>query len=365
MKKTIQAIYKRYVIDAMSAMALGLFSSLIIGTILEQLGKIPYLGALQGFAATAMSGPVVGAVIGLAVASGMKSEKLALFSSAVAGAIGYTMQKAGPLGAYFAAVVAAEAGMWVYGKTKMDILVVPGVSIIAGGFVATVLSGPINAAIAALQEFVEVATLLQPIPMGIVLSVVFGMVLTAPISSAALAAVVFTVPGEQVLSPGLQLAAGAATVGCCAQMVGFAVASYRENGVSGLVSQGIGTSMLQFGNIMAKPIIWLPPTIASAITGPMATTWFQMTNMPGAYAGMGTSGLVGQVGTFLAMADQNLLSVVLRVLLLHFILPAAITLAISEGMRKLGWIKYGDMALAGARQAAPKPDNVEEDINEQ
>jgi len=363
MKKTIQAIYKRYVIDAMSAMALGLFSSLIIGTILDQMGKIPYLGILREFAAVAMSPYVVGTAIGLAVASGLNAAKLALFSAAVCGAVGNKL--AGPLGAFFAAVAGAEIGMWIYGKTRLDILAVPGTAIIAGGLVATVLSGPINAAIAALQEFVEVATLLQPIPMGIVLSVVFGMVLTAPISSAALAAVVFTVPGEQVLSPGLQLAAGAATVGCCAQMVGFAVASYRENGVSGLVSQGIGTSMLQFGNIMAKPIIWLPPTIASAITGPMATTWFQMTNMPGAYAGMGTSGLVGQVGTFLAMTDQSLLSVVLRVLLLHFILPAAITLAISEGMRKLGWIKYGDMALAGARQATPKPDNVEEDTNEQ
>lgn len=343
MRKILKTVYQRYLVDAMSAMALGLFSSLIIGLILEQMAKIPFLSFLATYANVVNArSPVVGAAIGVAIAAGLKADKLALFSSAVAGAVGYSMSNV--MGAYFAAVVGAELGKLVYGRTKMDILVVPATVIVSGGIVASLLSPAINGAIAALQGFVETATLLQPIPMGVVLSVVFGLVLTAPISSAALAAVVFTPEAGVALTPGLALAAGAATVGCCCQMVGFAVASYRENGVSGLISQGIGTSMLQFGNIMAKPVIWLPPTIVSAILGPFATTMFQMKNASAA-AGMGTSGLVGQVGTYLAMQDESPLSVTLKVLLLHIALPALLTWLVSEWFRKMDWIQLGDMRL--------------------
>ncbi len=352
MRKILKTIYQRYLIDAMSAMALGLFSSLIIGLILGQLAKIPMLSKLGEFAAVV--GPqslVVGAAIGVAIGAGLKAEKLALFSSAVAGAVGYSMSNV--MGAYFAAVVGAEVGKLVYGKTKLDILVVPASVIVSGGIVAVILSPAINGAIAGLQSFVETATLLQPIPMGIVLSVVFGLVLTAPISSAALAAMVFTPAAGEVLTPGLALAAGAATVGCCCQMVGFAVASYRENGVSGLVSQGIGTSMLQFGNIMARPVIWLPPTIVSAVLGPLATTLFQMKNAT-ASAGMGTSGLVGQVGTYIAMQGENVWMVTAKVLALHIVLPAILTWLVSEWFRKAGWIRFGDMQLQDLRKTPAK-----------
>jgi uncharacterized membrane protein len=196
-----------------------------------------------------------------------------------------------------------------------------------------------------LRNFIDTATLLQPIPMGIIVSVVVGLVLTAPISSAALCAMIFTVPGGGELGLGLQLAAGAATVGCCAQMVGFAVSSYRENGVGGLVAQGIGTSMLQVPNILLHPLILVPPTLASAILGPLATTIFDMRNS-GVFAGMGTSGLVGQIGTWRAMAAlQGPFIVLIKILALHIFLPAVLSILISEFMRKLGWIKQGDMKL--------------------
>ena len=342
MRKILKFILDRYLKQAMSAMALGLFASLIIGLILSQLANIPFLQFLEPYAAVvSASSPVVGAAIGVSIAHGLGAAPLAVFACAAAGAFGYS--SAGPLGAYFTGVFGAEVGNWVAGKTKFDMLLVPTAAIVTGGLVGTLLSPPINAGIAAMQGFLERATLLQPIPMGLILSVVFGLLLTAPVSSAALAAVVFATSGEP-LGEGLLLAAGAATTGCCCQMVGFAVASYRENGVSGLVVQGLGTSMLQFGNILARPVIWLPPTIASAILGMLSTTVFQMWNS-GAAAGMGTSGLVGQVGTFAAMAESGAGSVLLKMLVLHIALPAGLTLALSEGMRRLGWIRPGDMKI--------------------
>ena len=340
-KALVRKFYQRYLLDAMSAMALGLFASLIIGLILTQLSMIPALKFLADYGEiVSASSPVVGAAIGVAIAYGLRVAPLAMFSSAATGALGY--QLGGPVGAYFAAVVGAELGNLVAGKTKVDIIVVPIVSIVSGCFIATWSAPGINNAVAALQRFLEMATTLQPIPMGIIVSVVFGLALTAPISSAALAAMVFTVAEGEVMGEGLLLAAGAATAGCCAQMVGFAVASYRENRVAGLIAQGIGTSMLQVGNILAHPAILLPPTIASAITGPLATTLFQMKNTS-ASAGMGTSGLVGQFGTWAAMAGES--GVLFKILLLHIVLPAALTLLISEFMRQKGWIKFGDMKL--------------------
>lgn len=335
---------KRYFLDALSAMALGLFSTLIIGTILNQIGTyVPGLAKLCEFAQTAQSGPVVGAAIGVSIAWGMKVAPLAMFTSAVSGAIGYAY--GAPLGCYVAAVAGAEAGNWIAGKTKLDIILVPTFTIFVGGFVA-VLAGPVvTALMGALRDFIDMATTLQPIPMGILVSVVVGLALTAPISSAALCAMIFTVPEGGELGLGLQLAAGAATVGCCCQMVGFAVASYRENGVGGLIAQGVGTSMLQVPNILRHPLILVPPTLTSALLGPLATTLFDMRNT-GIFAGMGTAGFVGQIGTWNAMAAaQGALPTAIKMIALHIVLPAALTLIISEGMRKAGLIKHGDMKL--------------------
>lgn len=341
MKAWLKRAYRRYIIDALSAMGMGLFASLIIGLILTQLSAIPLLSFLSPFGAVVgASSPVVGAAIGVAIGYGLKVKPLAIFSCAAAGAFGYQMS--GPVGAYLAAVVGAELGGLVSGKTRLDIILVPTVTIVSGGLVTNLTSGGINAGIAALQRFLESATTLQPIPMGVIVSVVFGLALTAPISSAALAAMIFTVPEGGQMGLGLQLAAGAATVGCCAQMIGFGVSSFRENGVSGLIAQGLGTSMLQVGNILRSPAILVPPTLASAILGPLATTLFQMKNAASA-AGMGTSGLVGQFGTWAAMAGEQ--GVMWKIILLHFILPAALSLLISEFMRKKGWIKSGAMKL--------------------
>ncbi len=337
-------LMKRYGLDALSAMALGLFSTLIIGTILEQIGTfIPGLSLLKEIAAIAKDGKVVGAAIGVSVAWGMKVKPLAMFTSAVTGAIGYGL--GGPLGCFLAAVVGAEAGNFIAGKTKLDIILVPSATILAGGLTAYIVSPAVNFIMNLLRNFIDTATLLQPIPMGIIISVVVGLVLTAPISSAALCAMIFSVPEGGTLGLGLQLAAGAATAGCCAQMVGFAVISYRENKVGGLIAQGIGTSMLQVPNILRHPLILIPPTLASAITGPLATTLFQMRNS-GVFAGMGTSGFVGQIGTWRAMAALEApASVALKILTLHIILPVVLSLLISEAMRHLKWIKPGDMKL--------------------
>lgn len=343
MKSAIKKAYRRYLLDAMSAMALGLFSSLIIGLILAQLAKIPGLGFLAQFASVlGASSPVVGAAIGVAIAYGLKSVPLAMFSSAATGALGY--QLGGPVAAYLAAVVGAELGTLIAGKTKVDIIAVPIVTIVAGGLVSVWSSPGILNATQALQRFLEMATTLQPVPMGIIISVIFGLVLTAPISSAALAAMIFTVPEGQAMGLGLMLAAGAATVGCCCHMVGFAVSSYRENKVAGLIAQGLGTSMLQVGNILVHPAILIPPTLASAILGPLATTIFQMKNAS-ASAGMGTSGLVGQLGTWAVMSAEGAGAVIFKMLLLHIVLPAALSLLFSEFMRKKNWIHEGDMKL--------------------
>ncbi len=343
MKSALKKAYKRYLLDAMSAMALGLFSSLIIGLILTQLSKIPGLALLATFSSVlGASSPVVGAAIGVAIAYGLKAVPLAMFSAAATGALGY--QLGGPVNAYCAAVVGAELGTLVAGKTKVDIIAVPIVSIISGGLIAVWFAPGIVNATQAIQRFLEMATTLQPIPMGIIISVIFGLVLTAPISSAALAAMIFTVPEGQAMGIGLLLAAGAATVGCCCQMVGFAVSSYRENKVAGLIAQGLGTSMLQVGNIMVHPMILIPPTLASAILGPLATTIFQMKNAS-ASAGMGTSGLVGQFGTWAVMSPEGAGGVLFKILVLHIVLPAVLSLAISEFMRRKNWIHEGDMKL--------------------
>ena len=335
----IKTLAKRWFIDAMGAMALGLFASLIIGLIISQLSKIPYLGVLAKLTeVTGATSPVVGSAIGVAIAWGIKSKPLALFTSAVTGAIGYSA--GGPVGAYLAALIGAEIGGLVAGKTKIDIVVTPFTVILTGGFAGLYIGPGISAAMTALGTFVNSATELTPIPMGIVVAVVIGLALTAPISSAALC-IMIGIDG---------IAAGAAVVGCCCQMVGFAVASFRDNGVGGLISQGLGTSMLQFPNILRKPAIWIAPTAASAVLGPLSAALFGMTNTSTG-AGMGTSGLVGQFGAIDAMtASFGLPKTLLLVLIMHIVAPAALTLLFDFILRKAGLIKPGDMKLAIAQK---------------
>ena len=335
---------KRYGLDALSAMALGLFSTLIVGLILEQLARIPFLNVLLDFAKTAQSAPVVGAGIGVAVGWGLKVPPLALLSSVVSGALGYA--QGGPLGCYLAAVAGAECGRLLAGKTKLDIVLVPAATILAGGAVALLVGPWVQSLMRGLMGIIDTATRLQPIPMGILVSVVVGLVLTAPISSAALCAMIFTAAPDMELGLGLQLAAGAATAGCCAQMIGFAVISFPENRVGGLIAQGLGTSMLQVPNILRHPQVLIPPVLASAITGPLATTLFAMRNA-GAAAGMGTSGLVGQLGTWAAMAGSEPALLLLgKMLVLHVALPAAISWLCAAAMRRRGWIQPGDLKLS-------------------
>lgn len=327
-RKNIEFSLKRYGIEALGAMALGLFASLIVGLILKTLGDKIGIAFLTDYGARAMA--MTGPAIGVAVAFGLKAPPLVLFSSVITGMAGNAA--GGPAGCFVAAVIGAEFGKMVSKETKVDIIVTPVVTIIAGVATGLLVGPAIGKFMVWLGVVIMKATELQPIPMGILVAVIVGMVLTAPISSAALC-IMLKLGG---------LAAGAATVGCCAQMVGFAVASYRENGWGGLVSQGLGTSMLQVPNIVKNPLIWIPPTLASAIIGPFATTIFKMTNVPEG-AGMGTSGIVGQFGTVAAMGFSG--AVIMKILILHVIAPAVVTLAISEFMRKKGWIKFGDMKL--------------------
>ena len=327
-RKNIVFSLHRYGIEALGAMALGLFSSLIVGLILKVIGDKTGIKLLTDYGLQAMA--MMGPAIGVAVAFGLKAPPLVLFASTITGMAGAKL--GGPAGCFVAAVIGAEFGKLVSKETKVDIIITPMVTIITGVATGVFIGPTINSMMVALGALIMKATELQPIPMGILVSVLMGLILTAPISSAAVA---------MMLKLG-GLAAGAATVGCAAQVVGVAVASYRENGWGGLVSQGLGTSMLQVPNIVRNPRILIPPTLAGAILGPVATTIWPMTNIP-AGAGMGTSGLGGQFGTFEAMGMTG--GVMFKVVMLHFILPAILTILISEYMRKTGWIKYGDMKL--------------------
>lgn len=324
--------FDRYFIKAMGAMAQGLFASLIIGTIFNQLATIPYLDFLTKFTGQIGSAsPVIGSAIGVAVAHALGAKALVLFTGAVTGALGYAL--GGPVGAYIAAVVGTEIGGLIAGKTKLDIILTPAVTILSGGIVGIFVGPYINNFMNWLGGFINEATAYAPIPMGIVISVVVGLALTAPISSAAIC-----------ISIGIDgIAAGAACVGCCCQMIGFAVASYRDNGLGGSISQGVGTSMLQFPNILKRPQIWLAPTLASAILGPISTALLGMTNTK-IGAGMGTSGFVGQFGAFEAMGAS--VETCITVLLMHFILPALLTLSFDLVFRKIGLVKSGYMKLA-------------------
>jgi len=339
----LSSLARRYFIDALSAMAKGLFCSLIIGVIMTQLFRLTGLAQLPFAEAiikiTAAQSPVVGAAIAVAIALSLKASPLVLCAAAAAGAIGYSASSsgipAGPLGAYIATVLGVEAGRFLSGKTKLDILVVPTAVIITGSLAGTLTGPPIAAFMMSLGDLVNHMTNLHPLPMGIAVSAFMGFILTGPISSAALA-IMLGLSG---------LAGGAATAGCCAHMIGFAVASYRENRMAGLLSQGLGTSMLQIPNILRHPQIIIPAIVASLITGPLATVVFAIKNSP-LGAGMGTSGLVGPITTWITMREElSTAPLFALILLMYFALPALIALGVSEGMRKLGWIKHGQMKL--------------------
>lgn len=346
--KKVKAWLNEIFIDGLSGMALGLFSTLIIGTIIAQLGAIAggipgsYLIAISNVAKT-----ITGAGIGVGVACKFKQGPLVTVSAAVAGMIGafpavadmeaFSLGRPGePLGAFIAALVAIKIGRLVAGRTKVDIILTPFLAIVSGAAAGLIAGPPITAFMIWLGALVNFNVEMHPLIGGVIVSVLMGMILTLPISSAAIG-VSMSISG---------LAAGAATIGRCCNMVGFAVASYRENRVGGLIAQGVGTSMLQVPNIVRKPIIWLPAILSSAILGPVASAVLGMTSSP-VGSGMGSAGFVGQFSAYASMTEGGMSGIMAigLILLMHFILPAILTLTISELMRKKGLIQQGDMAL--------------------
>ena len=353
--KQIKKLLNEIFIEGLSGMATGLFATLIIGTIIQQIGSLVpgVIGELL-FVIGKVAASVTGVGIGCGVAVRFKESPLVIMSAATCGMIGAFASKilagtvlvdgnivyAGPgepLGAFIASLAGIYVGRLVSGKTKVDIIITPLLSILSGSAVGLWIGPSISNAMTMIGEIINISTQQQPLIMGILVSVLMGMTLTLPISSAALG-IILNLSG---------VAAGAATVGCCANMIGFAVASYRENKVNGLLAQGLGTSMLQIGNIMKKPIVWLPAIITSAILGPVSTLGFHMTNNSTG-SGMGTAGLVGQITTFQTMVTEGSApeEVLIKILILHFIAPAVLSWVISEFMRKKKWIKSGDMKLS-------------------
>ena len=342
-RKNVLFSAKRYGIDAMGAMAQGLFASLLIGTIIKTLGQqlnVQFLIDAGNFAQQ-VAGPAMAVSIGAA----LSAPQLVLYSLIAVGMAANKLGGAGgPLAVYFITIVASECGKIVSKETKVDILVTPAVTILVGVGLSVLCAPAMGAAASSVGDFIKWATNLQPLLMGILVSVVVGMALTLPISSAAICAAL-SLTG---------LAGGAAVAGCCAQMVGFAVMSFRENGVGGLVSQGLGTSMLQMPNIIRNPRVWIPPTLASAITGPIATCLFHLEmNGPAVSSGMGTCGLVGQIGVYTGWLNDIAAGTKAAILpmdwvgliLICFVLPAVLTLLFAFFLRKWGWIKDGDLKL--------------------
>lgn len=352
--KKLKGVLKEIFIDGLSGMATGLFATLIIGTIIQQVGKlIPGTVGEYLFLMGKIAGIVTGAGIGVGVALRLKASPLTTVSAATAGMTGAfasqiiagtlladgKMVFAGvgePLGAFLAAITCIYVGRLVSGKTKVDILVTPFVCIVSGSAVGLLLGPGISSFMTWLGSVINWGTEQAPFLMGIVVSVLMGIILTLPISSAALGIIL-----------GLNgIAAGAAAVGCSANMIGFAVASFRENKVNGLLAQGLGTSMLQIGNIVKKPVIWLPAIVASAILGPVSTCVLHMTNNATG-SGMGTAGLVGQINAYQTMVSEGMSPgiVLLEIVMMHIVLPAVLALAVSQWMRKKGLIQEGDMKL--------------------
>ncbi len=332
LKKDIQISAKRYFIDAMGAMAYGLFATLLVGTILKTIGEelnISFLTDIVWPVANQATGPA----IALAIAYSLRAPQLVLFSSAVVGIAAY--QLGGPLGVFIATIVAVEAGKMVAGETRIDIVITPIITVLVGVILAQIIGPSVQQMMKWIGEIIMLSTDSNPLIMGIVIAVIVGMVLTLPISSAALC-LMLELDG---------LAAGAATIGCCAQMIGFATISFKDNGLKGVLAQGLGTSMLQVPNIYKNWKIWIPPTLASAIIGPIAIIYFNMENTA-LESGMGSCGLVGQIGTFNAMKSKYDTSYILTsILILQIIAPAIISYLIYIFMKKKNWIKDGDMKL--------------------
>ncbi len=351
--KKLQEILNKIFIDGLSGMALGLFATLIVGTIIQQVGTL--IGGQLGntlFVLGKVAGALTGAGIGCGVAYKFKEPPLVVLSAATAGMVGAFAGKiaagavftdgvihfAGPgepLGAFVAAMAGIFLGHLISGKTSIDILITPIVAIVSGSLVGLWVGPSISSFMAWLGSIINWATLQQPVLMGIVVSVLMGMILTLPISSAAIG-IVLGLSG---------IAAGAATVGCCANMIGFAVASYPDNKMGGLLAQGLGTSMLQVPNIVRKPSIWLPAILTSAILGPISTKLLGMTsNATG--SGMGTAGLVGPLMTYQTMAPTaGSLTTLIEIAAMYFVLPALLSWIFAKYMRKKGWLRPGDMKL--------------------
>lgn len=342
-KKNIIFSAKRYFIDAMGSMASGLFASLLIGTIISTLGQRLNVSVLIDIGNFAKG--VAGPAMAVSIAYALQAPPLVLFSMLAVGSAANTLGGAGgPLAVFFIAIIASELGKLVSKETKVDILVTPLVSICSGVLLSMLAAPYIGKAASSIGALIMWATEQHPFVMGIIVSVVVGMVLTLPISSAAICAAL-SLTG---------LAGGAAVAGCSAQMIGFAIMSYRENKVGGLVSQGLGTSMLQMGNIVKNPRIWIPATLASAITGPLATCVFKLRMDGEAIAsGMGTCGLVGQIGVYTGwlnqIADGSKTAITAMdwtgLILISFVLPGILSLVFCLLLRKLGWIKEGDLKL--------------------
>ena len=332
LKKDIQISAKRYFIDAMGAMAYGFFATLLVGTILKTIGDefdVSFLSDIVWPFANQATGPA----IALAIAYSLRAPQLVLFSSAVVGLAAYKL--GGPLGVFIATIIAVEIGKMVAGETRIDIVITPIVTVLVGVILVQLVGPSVQQLMKWIGEIIIFSTDTNPFIMGIVIAVIVGIVLTLPISSAALC-LMLDLDG---------LAAGAATIGCCAQMVGFAIISYKDNGFKGVLAQGLGTSMLQVPNIYKNWKIWIPPTLASAIIGPVAILFFGMENSA-LESGMGTCGLVGQIGTYNAMKNSfSTTYILLSIIGLQILAPAILSYVIYIFMKKKQWIKDGDLKI--------------------
>lgn len=326
-KKGINLSWRTYFIDCLGSMAFGLFASLLVGTIINSLGQSLHIAYFTD-RLWPIAQKATGAAIAVSIATSLSAPNLVLFASTIVGIGAYEL--GGPVGVFLATIFGVEFGKLVSKSTKLDIIITPSITILVGLLVGDLIGPYVSSFMKAIGLFIMRATELRPFFMGIVVSVTIGMALTLPISSAAIC-MMLSLSG---------LAAGAATVGCCAQMVGFAVTSYKDNGIEGLFAQGLGTSMFQVTNIIKNPWIWLPPTLASAIIAPISTLVFKMENTP-LGAGMGTSGLVGQIGTINAMGIESLP----KIILIQILLPALLSFLIYVILKKKGLIKDGDMKI--------------------
>lgn len=330
-RKGISLSAKVYFIDALGSMAFGLFATLLVGTILNTIGKsfdIKFLSETIWPLAQEATGPA----IAVSIAYALKADRLILFSSTIVGLSANEL--GGPMGVFIATLISVEFAKIISKETKIDIVLTPVVTVLVGVMIANLVGPFIQTLMTKIGIIIMDATRQKPFIMGIIVSVIVGIVLTLPISSAALCMTI-SLSG---------LAAGAATIGCCCQMIGFAVISFKENKTQGLIAQGLGTSMLQMPNIMRNPKILIPPTLASAILGPFSTIIFKLENSP-IGAGMGTCGLVGQISTFTAMSTVPFFKLLSTIILMHIILPAIVSLIIYYFIKKIGWIKDGDLKL--------------------